>query len=261
MTKADAKHNVVDGKKITLNWQDLGVCDYPSAFAKQEAMVQQVMSGGEPTVFLVEHPAVITVTPRKDAAGHVLLNEEALAARGIALCETNRGGDVTYHGPGQLVVYPIVPMRAFGLNLSSYMRTLEQAVIETLAVWQIEGLRECGNTGVWVPEGAGVADEAGVAGKLGMAGSARKICAMGVRIRKGITMHGLALNVAPDMTHFNTIVPCGLADRGVVSMQELLGETCPTMDEVKSVMREKLEDCLQNTSNGKDEKTTNCDLQ
>ena len=146
---------------------------------------------------------------------------------GIAVHETNRGGDVTYRGPGQLVVYPILRLADIGergTRLTGYMRLLEQTVIDTLAGYGVRGHREAGATGVWVRTGEGVSG--------GTAGSA-KVCAMGVRIRKGCTMHGLALNVRTDLSHFEAIVPCGLAGRAVTSLAALLGERCPAMATVK----------------------------
>lgn len=184
-------------------------------------------------IILTEHEPVVTVTRRGAAAGHVLFSEEALAARGVELRETDRGGDVTYHGPGQLVCYPIVDLNRLGLNLHGYMRALEEAVIGTLARFGIAGERDPAATGVWVrdPETDGTA----------------KVCAMGVRIRRWVTMHGLAINVDPDMGHFDLIVPCGLAGRGVTSMRRVLearvngkDNACPELARVGEVLVEEL---------------------
>lgn len=187
-------------------------------------------------IILTEHEPVVTVTRRGAAAGHVLFSQDALAARGVELCETDRGGDVTYHGPGQLVCYPIVDLNRLGLNLHGYMRALEEAVIGTLARFGIAGERDPGATGVWVADAS--------------TGQTAKICAMGVRIRRWVTMHGLAINVDPDMSHFDLIVPCGLAGRGVTSVRRVLeaadrgdrgkNNACPELARVGGVLVEQL---------------------
>lgn len=213
-----------------LTVQDLGLLEYDQALSLQREHNQALIDGkAGPTVLLVEHPPVITLTRR--AKSNLLVDETTLAKLGVATADTDRGGDITYHGPGQLVVYPILKLGEFGLNLSSYMRLLERAVIDTIAAWHVTGHTECGATGVWVTQ-----DDQPDA----------KVCAMGVRIRKNTTMHGIALNVSPDMSHFNLIVPCGLEGRPVVSMQQLLGSDCPTMAQVKDVFTDALLKCLQN---------------
>ncbi len=174
-------------------------------------------------IILTEHEPVITVTRRPGAAAHVLLSAQALAARGIALHETDRGGDVTYHGPGQLVCYPIVDLNRLGLRIHDYMRALEEAVIATLAAFDIEARRDPDATGVWVP-------------RPGEGGRDAKVCAMGVRVRRWVALHGLALNIDPDMDHFNLIVPCGLAGRPVTSLRQIKGDACPSMDRVAEVL-------------------------
>lgn len=211
--------------------QDLGLLDYEHALAIQRERNQALVDGkAGPVILLVEHPPVITLTRR--ARPNLLADDETLAKLGVTTAETDRGGDITYHGPGQLVVYPILKLSDFGLNLSSYMRLLERAVIDTIANWGITGHTECGATGVWIKQ-----DDQPDA----------KICAMGVRIRKNTTLHGLALNVAPVMEHFNLIVPCGLEDRPVTSMRQLLGEGCPTMAKAKDVFAAAILNCLKNT--------------
>ncbi len=204
--------------------RDLGRLAYAEALTIQRAVNEAVGEGREPmTVLLVEHDPVITVTPRKGAAGHVLLPRERLAALGVDVQETDRGGDVTYHGPGQLVAYPILRMAPLGLNLGRYMRFLEGVVIDTLAAFGVEGERDASATGVWVRD-------------PGRGGELAKVCAMGVRVRKNTTMHGLALNVSTDLSHFGLIIPCGLAGRPVTSLRDLLGDAAPTMDEVKATL-------------------------
>ncbi|MGB0768733.1 MAG: lipoyl(octanoyl) transferase LipB [Phycisphaeraceae bacterium] len=218
-----------------ISFRDLGVVPYDAALSVQRELNEAVIAGSaEPTVLLVEHPAVITLTRR--AGPNLLADGDRLVELGISTAETDRGGDITYHGPGQLVVYPILKLGAFGLNLSSYMRLLERVVIQTIGRWGIVGHNECGATGVWV--GSETADAAV---------SSAKICAMGVRIRKNTTIHGLALNVAPDLSHFGLIVPCGL-DRPVTSMAALLGAGCPSMGAVKAELIERLSSGLAGDS-------------
>ncbi|MEO0964832.1 MAG: lipoyl(octanoyl) transferase LipB [Planctomycetota bacterium] len=211
---------------------DLGAdVPYEVGLATQRAMNQAVIDGdAPPTLLLLEHAPVITVTNRPGARDHLVASADRLSTLGIAVAETDRGGDITYHGPGQLVAYPILPMSPLGLNLSRYMRLLERVVIETVAGFGVVGHPETGATGVWVAGG----------GPAGRADESAKLCAMGVRIRRNTTLHGLALNVTTDLTHFDTIVPCGLAGRAVTSLAALLGEAAPPMEAVKARLSEQL---------------------
>lgn len=201
---------------------DLGQLAYEAAYRVQSERVEQVVAAREArgdmgTLYFVEHvPPVITVSRRPAAASHLLASAEQLQTLGIQVCETDRGGDITYHGPGQLVAYPILDLNIFNLGLHEYMRFLEQAVIDTCAQFGIEAHRDSSATGVWV-------DDA-------------KICAMGVRVRKWVSMHGLAINVHTDLSHFGHIVPCGLAGRPVTSLQKLLGPACPSLPQVREVL-------------------------
>jgi len=158
----------------------------------------------------VEHDPVITVSKRPGAADHVLASEELLARQGVALAKTDRGGDVTYHGPGQLVVYPVFDLQRMGVRLHEHLRLLEQAVIDSVASYGVAGVRDADATGVWVERPGS---------------HSAKLCAIGVRVRKWISMHGLALNVSPDLGHFGLIVPCGLHGRPVTSLAELTKKT------------------------------------
>ena len=224
---------------------DLGRMGYQEALERQRAsQAEMIDARGRPegslgTIFLVEHPPIITVTSRPSAAGNVLADAQRLEAAGVELHQTDRGGDVTYHGPGQIVAYPILDLERLGaggkpLGLHGFMRLLEESVIQTLAHWGIEGRRDPSATGVWVPRPK---PSPGPNGGEALA----KIAAMGVRVRKWVTMHGLALNVDCDLSHFGLIVPCGLAGRPVTSMAELLGASCPSLDAVKSVLAQSLE--------------------
>jgi lipoyl(octanoyl) transferase len=196
------------------------------AFEAVWALVAEVLAAREAgtpevgRVLLVEHGPVITVGRREAGFANLLASREALAARGVDLVHTDRGGDITYHGPGQLVAYPILDLNVLNLGLHDYMRLLENAVITTLARFGVAGTRDPAAPGVWV--------------------DGSKVCAMGVRVRKWVSMHGLALNVTTDLSHFDLIVPCGLAGRGVTSLRRLLGEACPPMEEVKRALVEEL---------------------
>ena len=181
----------------------LGIVDYLEARELQLALLEKIHAGAEPnTMLLLEHPHVYT-KGRLSKQTDVLLPEEDLAAKGIPVYETDRGGQVTYHGPGQLVVYPIINLREWGGPVK-YVRALEQVVIATLAEMGITANCESGNTGVWTDQG--------------------KIAAIGVKISRGIAFHGLALNVNTDISLYQNIIPCGIADRSVTSMAAILGE-------------------------------------
>lgn len=184
---------------------------------------------------MVEHDPVITVSRRPTAAGNVIAPPEMLQRQGVAVEETDRGGDVTYHGPGQQVVYPILDLNYFNLRLHDYMRLLEGAVIAACRGWGVEAHRDACATGVWV---GGVERAAGEACNGPEGG--RKICAMGVRVRKWVSLHGLALNVTTNLEHFGLIVPCGLVGRPVTSLQRELDQRCPGMHEVKRRLSEEL---------------------
>ena len=181
----------------------LGTVDYLEARELQLALLEKVHAGAEPnTMLLLEHPHIYT-KGRLSKQTDVLLPEEELATKGIPVFETDRGGQVTYHGPGQLVVYPIINLREWGGPVK-YVRALEQVVIATLAAMEITANCESGNTGVWTDQG--------------------KIAAIGVKISRGIAFHGLALNVNTDLSLYQNIIPCGIADRSVTSMAAILGE-------------------------------------
>lgn len=196
---------------------DLGSMAYEPALEVQRQHQREVINGGDDRLLLVEHdPPVITISRRKEAPLHLRATAQELTAAGVSVCETDRGGDITYHGPGQLVAYPILNLNALGLRLRGYVRFLETCVIETLAEFGIEASGDETATGVWI-------------GDL-------KICAIGVRVSRWVSMHGLALNVTTDLDHFDLIVPCGLTGRGVTSMHAVLGDTCPSMDEVRAAL-------------------------
>jgi lipoyl(octanoyl) transferase len=209
-----------------------GTMAYTQALELQLQTHARVLSGELPgALIVVEHEPVITVSQRQSASSHLLASPAKLSQLGIAVEQTDRGGDITYHGPGQLVVYPILRLNDYALNVGRYMRLLELAVIDALATQGVTGVTEQGNTGVWVEDGA---DTSAKEPTHSTSPSRKKICALGVRVRQSVTLHGLALNVTTDLTHFNTIVPCGLPGREVTSLQELLGSQTPTMQRVEA---------------------------
>jgi lipoyl(octanoyl) transferase len=158
-------------------------------------------------LLLCEHPPVITLG-KSGNTKNLLVTPEELSARGATYVPTNRGGDITFHGPGQLVVYPVIDLENFFTDISRYMRSLEEAVIRTLGSYGINAGRMDGLTGVWLTDG-----------------TPRKICAMGVKTSRWVTMHGLALNVNVDLAFFDLIVPCGINDKAVTSMKKETGAT------------------------------------
>lgn len=189
--------------------------------AREQRSPTQTDSGPVGEVLLVEHDPVITISNRASAQAHLLASPELLARSGVEVARTDRGGDITYHGPGQLVVYPILDLNRLNLGLHDYMRLLEDTVVAVCAAFDVPTTRDPDATGVWT---------------LKDACPHAKIAAMGVRVRKWITMHGLALNVSTNLDHFGLIVPCGLAGRPVTSFARELGSRCPSMPEVKQTL-------------------------
>lgn len=199
---------------MTIKITDEGIVDYSEMLAKQRLLFSELVGKkkyGLPVeteyIFMLEHPAVITLG-RHAKEANVLLDEHELSRRGISIHHIERGGDVTYHAPGQLVVYPILDLEHHHLGVKDYVNLLEEAVIRTIAEFGIHGSRVHGASGVWI--GVGTQHE-------------RKICALGVKCSRFITMHGLALNVNTDLSGFGLINPCGFIDRGVTSMKAELG--------------------------------------
>jgi len=184
---------------------------YGQAWAIQEEIHAKVVDGAEEHLLLVEHPPVITLG-RRGSREHIFLSDDELAARGIAIFETNRGGLVTYHGPGQVVGYPIARLRPLAGDAPTYVWRLEETIVRTLVEFGIEARRDAGNRGVFAEGG--------------------KIAAIGVAVTHGVTMHGFALNVCPDLDHFALIDPCGIGDLGVTSI-ESLRRTAPDLDAVR----------------------------
>lgn len=221
----------------TIFFQDLGNVEYGAAWDMQEAMMKQNLevkakrfNGGidnnaadSTTHYLLfcEHPNVYTL----GKSGHLenlLVNDNRLKELNVTFYKTNRGGDITYHGPGQIVGYPILDLERFFTDLGKYMRSLEEAIIRTIAHYGIKGDRLPGSTGVWLDPD--------------VPGKARKICAMGVKCSRWVTMHGFALNVNTDLRYFDYIVPCGITDKSVTSIERELGRKVD-MQEVKDILK------------------------
>ena len=191
----------------TLDVRRLGLVPYREALALQRALVEDRRAGRiDDTLLLVEHPHVITLGVRGDGGrSHVLAASEALAAAGIEVLESGRGGDITYHGPGQIVGYPVIDLNPDRRDVHRYVRDLEEVVIRVAADCGVAAGRNAGLTGVWVGQ--------------------EKLAAIGVRISRWVTSHGFALNGTTDLDGFRLIVPCGIADRGVTSLARLTGRT------------------------------------
>jgi lipoyl(octanoyl) transferase len=208
--------------------QNLGTMRYRDAWAVQEAAHAEVLAGGPERLLLVEHPPVITLGRRGETEGpkHLLASSDSLHQLGVELVQSDRGGDITFHGPGQIVAYPIVKLIDHGLSVGGYVRRLEATVIAALEEMGVAAQRIDGCVGIWT---APSMDSAKVLPPA-------KICAIGVRIRRGVSMHGIALNVYTDLRYFNLIVPCGLADKRVTSIAELLGERAPDMDSCRKIL-------------------------
>lgn len=242
-------------KQIVL-YKDLGLIDYKAAWEYQEELFQQNVGiksivrnrelanrdlelGNEreaaiagPTAlitqhyFLIcEHSPVLTL----GKSGHIeniLISEEEMARQGIQYFKTNRGGDITFHGPQQIVGYPIIDLEKFYTDIGKYLRSLEEVIIVTMQEYGLKGERSKGETGVWLD--------------AGVPGSERKICAMGVRCSRWITMHGFAFNVNTDLSYFDTIIPCGIENKKVTSLQKELNRVVD-YEEVKNKVKANFE--------------------
>lgn len=201
----------------------LGHVSYGDGLALQAKLVEERRAGAIPdTLLLLEHPPIITLGVKtRRGPNHIVASEETLAAEGVSVHEAGRGGDVTYHGPGQLVGYPILDLAPDRKDVHVYVRDIEEVLIRTAAVFDIAAKRVPGLTGVWV----------------GADGYEEKIAAIGIRISRWITSHGFALNVSTNLDHFNLIVPCGIVDRHVTSLEKLLGRAV-TMGEAERAVEQ-----------------------
>ena len=226
-------------KKVHL--QELGLKDYKETWDYQELLFKDIVdikiknrredAGLQtPNHFLfVEHPHVYTLGKSGDI-DNLLVNEAELEAKGATFYKINRGGDITYHGPGQIVGYPILDLDNFFTDIHKYLRFLEEMVILTLAEYGLKGERSEGETGVWLDVGTPFA---------------RKICAMGVRASRWVTMHGFALNVNTDLGYFDMMIPCGIKDKAVTSLNIELGKSEVDIDEVKLKLAKHFEELFE----------------
>ncbi len=242
----------MDKQKVI--FKDLGIIEYKAAWDYQEELMQQnvkvksairnsqwavdneeATESNSPTTnykpqttnyfLLCEHPPVYTLG-KSGKKENVLMTDEELQANDIAFFNTNRGGDITFHGLQQIVGYPILDLEKYYTDIGKYLRNLEEAIILTIAEYGIKGGRSKGETGVWIDED--------------VAGSERKICAIGVRCSRWITMHGFALNVNTDLSYFNNIIPCGIQNKQVTSMEKELGYAVD-YNEVKEKLKRNFE--------------------
>ena len=194
------------------NILDLGTSHYEEAWDLQKRLQSQRISGQiNDQLILVEHPPVYTLG-KNSPKEHLLIKE----SENISIIQTDRGGDITFHGPGQLVGYPILDLNQYKKSVSWYMRELEQLIIDVLKEYDIIADRKKGLTGAWVRD--------------------KKIGALGVRISKWVTMHGFSLNIDPDLQYYQGIIPCGISGYGVTSMANLLGENVPSMADIKETI-------------------------
>lgn len=224
--------------KRRVKFRDLGVIAYGEAWDMQENLLGQSVKmksmareKGQQALttdyFLVcQHPPVYTLG-KSGKTEHVLISKERMEKEGIEFYNTNRGGDITFHGPGQIVGYPILDLEYHGTDIGKYLRNVEEVIIRTLAHFGIIAERSPGETGVWIDSS--------------IPGKARKICAIGVRCSRWVTMHGFALNVNTDLSYFNNIIPCGIRHKQVTSLQKELGrEIAP--EDVLNRLRECFEE-------------------
>jgi lipoyl(octanoyl) transferase len=216
---------------------DLGLKDYKETWDYQvelqqkiiEAKMEQDRGAIMNYLIFVEHPHVYTLG-KSGKENNLLIQESLLKSIGAALYKIDRGGDITYHGPGQLVGYPILDLDSLGMGVKEYIYKLEQAVIETLANFNIPASRMEGATGVWLDTGNSV--------------QARKICAIGVKVSRSVTLHGFALNINTDLNYFSYINPCGFADKGVTSLEKELGAK-QSMEKIKDLLLNTLQQIFQ----------------
>jgi len=219
---------------IVENW---GVQSYKDAWEKQEKILQSIIdvkknnrndrSNLETPNYLIflEHKPVFTIG-KSGNFNNLLVNDFELSKKNIELVKTNRGGDITFHGPGQLVIYPILDLENFFTDIHKYLRSLEDVVISSLMDFNIDAKRSPGETGVWINTDTSFPE---------------KICAMGVRASRWVTMHGLALNINTDLSYFNKIIPCGIEGKGITSMQKVLNKKI-SIEKVKSAIKSHFEE-------------------
>ena len=224
-------------------FQDLGKIDYKETWEYQEKLFEKIvsikgqnrdLSSGEQIkiknhLLFCEHPHVYTLG-KSGSENNLLIDQLQLKAKNVSFYKINRGGDITYHGPGQIVGYPIFDLELFNVRIKQYINKLEESIIKTLSIYNLKGERLKNGTGVWLDPG--------------IPGKARKICAIGVRVSRFVTMHGFAFNINTDLEYFNYINPCGFIDKGVTSLEKEIGEKID-MNNVKLVVREKMSEVFE----------------
>lgn len=224
-------------------FQDLGKIDYKEAWDYQEKLFEKIVSlkrqnrdlpSGEQIkiknhLLFCEHPHVYTLG-KSGSENNLLIDQLQLKAKNASFYKINRGGDITYHGPGQIVGYPIFDLELFNVRIKQYINKLEEAIIKTLSLYNLKGERLKNGTGVWLdPE---------------IPGKARKICAIGVRVSRFVTMHGFAFNVNSNLEYFNYINPCGFVDKGITSLEKEVDAKID-INNVKLVVREKMSEVFE----------------
>jgi len=218
---------------MIVKYKNLGLINYKEAWEMQEKLFNELLEAklsnsekqNDNKLFFLQHPHVYTLG-KSGNKGNLLLNEDLLKSKGASFFHIDRGGDITYHGPGQLVGYPILNLDSLGLTIREYIYNLEEVIINVLKHYGITATRSEGETGVWLD----------VDNKV----KARKIAAIGVRISRMVSMHGFAFNVNTNLDYFNYIVPCGIVDKGVTSLQKELGKEIP-LEEVQHLLQEQFE--------------------
>ena len=224
-------------------FQDLGKIDYKETWEYQEKLFEKIvsikgqnrdLSSGEQIkiknhLLFCEHPHVYTLG-KSGSENNLLIDQLQLKAKDASFYKINRGGDITYHGPGQIVGYPIFDLELFNVRIKQYINKLEEAIIKTLSIYNLKGERLKNGTGVWLDSE--------------IPGKARKICAIGVRVSRFVTMHGFAFNVNSNLEYFNYINPCGFVDKGITSLEKEVGEKID-MNNVKMVVREKMNEVFE----------------
>lgn len=225
-------------------FRDLGKMDFQTAWQYQESLLKENIAiktfhrqnggaespaGTEDHLLFVEHSPVYTLG-KSGHLSNLLISEEEMEHRAIDFFHTNRGGDITFHGPGQIVAYPILDLEYYQTDIGIYLRNLEEVVIRMLASYGLVGMRSAGETGVWID--------------AGLEGRARKICAMGIRCSRWITMHGFALNVNTDLAYFDHIVPCGIENKKVSSIEKEVGRRVD-LKEVKELLKARFEEVFR----------------
>ena len=225
-------------EKQKIIFRDLGQMNYQAAWDLQETLLKEnvrrksTLEGSLSTehfLLFVEHPPVYTLG-KSGNKEHVLLSDEELETHQIEFFHTNRGGDITFHGPDQIVGYPILDLEKYYTDIGKYLRNLEEVMILTMAEYGIKGERSSGETGVWIDPD--------------LPGRERKICAIGVRCSRWVTMHGFAFNVNTDLSYFNHIIPCGIVNKQVTSLQQELGRKLE-MQEVKEKVKRNFEQVFE----------------